>query len=82
MPPGGYVICNHVKSVCILSVSIDDKEVAVFKSVEYALGSFNEFKRGLVPFLVRLGETHGQGDGVKNVETGVIDVVNLYRVFA
>lgn len=69
MMPSGNVIDNHVKGVRILSVSIDNKKVAVFKCVEYALGSFNEFKRRLVPFLVGLGETHGQGDGVQNVET-------------
>jgi hypothetical protein len=46
------------------------------------MGSFNEFKRGLVTFLVGLGETHGQSDGVENVETGVIYVMNLYSVYA
>ena len=82
MTPRGNVIDNHVKGVCILGVSIDNKEVAFFKSVEYALGSFNELKRGLEPFLVGLDETHGQCDGVQNVEAGVIYVVNLYCVFS
>ena len=82
MPPGGNVIGNHVKGVRILGVSIDNKEVAVFKSVKHALGSFNEFKRELVTFLLGLGVTHGQGDGIQNVETGVIYVVNLYRILA
>jgi hypothetical protein len=82
MPPGGNVIGNQVKGVSILGISIDDKEVALFKCVDHTLGSFNKFQSWLVPFLVGLGETHGQGDGVPNVDTGIIYVMNLNNVFA
>ena len=82
VPPGGNVIGNQVKGVSILDIPVDNKEVALFQCIDQATGGFNEFKRGLVAFLVGLGETHGQSDGVENVETGVICVMNLYRVSA